>query len=38
MRGRMVYVLKIFGLILIGLAVLGGLFILLCEWPVYQQI
>ncbi len=38
MGKKILRALKIIGVILVILAVLGGLFILLCEWPVYQEI
>lgn len=38
MRQKLMRVLKTAGAILLVLAVLGALFILLCEWPVYQEI
>ncbi len=38
MGKKILRALKIIAVIILILAVLAGLFILLCEWPVYQEL
>lgn len=38
MKKKLIRALITIAVVIGALAILGGLFILLCEWPVYQEI